>query len=445
MNNIFSVIIPAYNSEDTITSCIESVVIKNYSSLSKTEIIIIDDFSKDQTYNRLKKLKTKYPILKIFKNKRNYGVSYTRNRGIKLARGEYIIFLDSDDNLEAGSLKMISSKINKKKNIDVIFGQFRKKTFPYSNKSLFSPIKEKCPNKEKLIKIILKKKFPLDECWPYIVKKKFLIKNKINFLNLRVAEDQLYVTKIFLKMQNILIVKKNFYNHNNFSGTLSDFMDKNSAKDCFKVLFKYCEIYSSLNHKKYFFFKKLLFNYIQGVFSMFTSLLIMRNKKEIKELSKIIPKDIKKYNFLIKYPENIYFFNFFQKKNYLQSLLNYKNEVIFTKKEKIDKFCENKKLIFIYCYSKFLGASYNIISLNKNLWKDKVKAILDENLNLSGKIFKGKKIISPKENFFNKNFFANHANLGIIINNHRDITIKKIVSFLKKNKIPTNKILVLRY
>ena len=36
---------------------------------------------------------------------------------------------------------------------------------------------------------------------------------------------------------------------------------------------------------------------------MFTSLLIMRNKKEIKELSKIIPKNIKKYNFLIKYPE----------------------------------------------------------------------------------------------------------------------------------------------
>ena len=57
MNNIFSVIIPACNSEDTITSCIESVIIKNYLSLNKTEIIVIDDFSKDQTYNRLKKLK----------------------------------------------------------------------------------------------------------------------------------------------------------------------------------------------------------------------------------------------------------------------------------------------------------------------------------------------------------------------------------------------------
>ena len=234
-------------------------------------------------------------------------------------------------------------------------------------------------------------------------------------------------------MQNILIIKKNFYNHNNFSGTLSDFMDKNSAKDCFTVLFKYCEMYSSLNDKKYFFFKKLLFNYIQGIFSMFTSLLIMRNKKEIKELSKIIPKNIKKYNFLIKYFENIYFFNFFKNKNYFQSLFNYKNEVIFTKKEKIDKFCKDKELIFIYCYSKFLGATYNIISLKKNLWKDKIKAILDENLNLSGKTFKGKKIISPKKNFFNKNFFINHTNLGIIINNHRDITIK-IISFLKKTK-----------
>ena len=178
---------------------------------------------------------------------------------------------------------------------------------------------------------------------------------------------------------------------------------------------------------------------------MFTSLLIMRNKKEIKELSKIIPKNIKKYNFLIKYPENIYFFNFFKNKNYFQSLFNYKNEVIFTKKEKIDNFCKDKELIFIYCYSKFLGATYNIISLKKNLWKDKIKAILDENLNLSGKTFKGKKIISPKENFFNKNFFINNANLGIIINNHRDITIKKIISFLKKNKISTNEILVLKY
>ena len=67
MNNIFSVN-STYNSEDTITSCIESVIIKNYLSLNKTEIIVIDDFSKDQN-NRLKKLK-KISIFKIFKNKK---------------------------------------------------------------------------------------------------------------------------------------------------------------------------------------------------------------------------------------------------------------------------------------------------------------------------------------------------------------------------------------
>ena len=64
-------------------------------------------------------------------------------------------------------------------------------------------------------------------------------------------------------------------------------MDKNSAKIVL-VLFKYCEMYSSLNDKKYF-FKKLLFNYIQGIFYVYVTF-NNENKKEIKELLKLFQK-----------------------------------------------------------------------------------------------------------------------------------------------------------
>ena len=109
----FSVIIPTYNQCDFLKKAIESVLNQ---SLKNFEIIVIDNFSNDGTEKLLKSLKKKI----IFRKIRNLGViAKSRNKGIKLAKGKWISFLDSDDIWTKDKLKE-NYKVIKNKKINVI-------------------------------------------------------------------------------------------------------------------------------------------------------------------------------------------------------------------------------------------------------------------------------------------------------------------------------------
>ena len=96
-----SVIIPAFNAERYIRRCVESVLRSTFSSL---EIIVIDDGSKDNTVKVCKEIRD--PRVNI-QTVSWGGVSRARNQGIKLARGKYIAFLDSDDWISENMLEML--------------------------------------------------------------------------------------------------------------------------------------------------------------------------------------------------------------------------------------------------------------------------------------------------------------------------------------------------
>ena len=111
---MISIIIPMYNVEDKIErtlNCIEEQRIKE-----KYEIIIIDDCSVDDSYNICKKYiknkKIKNAI--VLKNTENRGPSYTRNKGMKLANGEYCILLDSDDYYEKNTINTMLENMKPK-------------------------------------------------------------------------------------------------------------------------------------------------------------------------------------------------------------------------------------------------------------------------------------------------------------------------------------------
>lgn len=91
---LVSVIMPAYNCEKFIEDSINSVLTQTY---SKLELIVIDDGSQDNTEKIIKKLSKEDPRINFIKNEKNLGVSETRNKGISLASGDWIAFLDSDD------------------------------------------------------------------------------------------------------------------------------------------------------------------------------------------------------------------------------------------------------------------------------------------------------------------------------------------------------------
>ena len=89
-----SAIIPVYNSEKTIYSSICSIQNQNYTNF---EIILIDDFSNDNSSKIINYLKEKDERIKIISNHKNMGSLYSRNIGVLMAKGEYIFGLDNDD------------------------------------------------------------------------------------------------------------------------------------------------------------------------------------------------------------------------------------------------------------------------------------------------------------------------------------------------------------
>jgi glycosyltransferase involved in cell wall biosynthesis len=89
-----SVVIPMYNSQTTIETCIKSALNQTYDCIK--EIIVIDDGSTDNGYEIVKKLAIDEPRIILVKQE-NGGAASARNAGLRLATGEYIAFLDSDD------------------------------------------------------------------------------------------------------------------------------------------------------------------------------------------------------------------------------------------------------------------------------------------------------------------------------------------------------------
>lgn len=93
MNSLVSIIVPAYNCEKYIGTCIESIVAQSYKNI---EVIIIDDGSIDNTYKIIKEYINNDKRIKYF-TQENSGPSVARNKGIEKSSGQYLMFIDSDD------------------------------------------------------------------------------------------------------------------------------------------------------------------------------------------------------------------------------------------------------------------------------------------------------------------------------------------------------------
>ena len=105
---LVSVIIPAYHIEDYIGRCLDSIISQTYKNL---ELIVVDDGSRDRTGEILDDYVKKDPRMKVV-HKKNGGLASARNAGLTIAKGEYIVFVDSDDWIELNMLEELLEKAN---------------------------------------------------------------------------------------------------------------------------------------------------------------------------------------------------------------------------------------------------------------------------------------------------------------------------------------------
>lgn len=141
----FSVIIPAYNCEDTIEATVRSITA---TQMDEMEIIIVDDGSTDQSRTICEQLIESFPNIKYFL-KKNSGVSDTRNYGIERATGKYVLLWDSDDLAESELLRKCMQKVLEQDCDMLVFGIEYRKMF---NGKLFGVDKLQCQKEEMIFK-----------------------------------------------------------------------------------------------------------------------------------------------------------------------------------------------------------------------------------------------------------------------------------------------------
>lgn len=209
MNRSISVIVPIYNVEKYLDRCIQSIVNQTYKNL---EIILVDDGSSDGSPLMCDEWKKKDIRISVI-HKTNGGLSDARNKGLEVATGEYILFVDSDDFLELDACEklMDSTKNNK---VDFVVGVIREINNDQISFQKRSNIKSNVVynNEEFIIDSINANEWYAPAVLN-LYRSEFLKKNNLKFKVNLLHEDMEFLPKIYLAADKILYLDYAFYNY----------------------------------------------------------------------------------------------------------------------------------------------------------------------------------------------------------------------------------------
>lgn len=248
MNPLISIIVPVYNVEEYLPKCLDSIINQTYKNL---EIIVVNDGSTDNSGKICDEYGERdYRIMVI--HKANRGVSSSRNIGIKNASGEYILFVDSDDEIEKDYVNVMARAVTNSdcdlviSNITDIFNKTEKK---------------RIINTENLSGIFKNDYFILMELLrgPVVklYKMKIIDKFDIKFCeSMKISEDQVFNFQYYSKIKSYKFI--NYYGYKYFhrkTYSLSKILNKKAFCDDFKKLKIEKEFYDNnfIEKKEYIF------------------------------------------------------------------------------------------------------------------------------------------------------------------------------------------------
>lgn len=226
-----SVIIPAYNAAQTIEQAIESVA----RNLSDYEIIVVENGSTDNTSQFVESLVEKKHGIKVIHTEK--GVSKARNEGIKAAKGDWIAFVDADDEWLTQQ-KHINKIVSGNEQADIIcFNYFKGK-----NEVRIYNQKSKQLSENKLageIEIMLSNPTKYTTVWAKLFRRDFIVQNQILFdEELRVSEDSDFIIKCLSKCTKIITDDTCVYRYNLETGSTTRSIDPTRTKAYLSALRK---------------------------------------------------------------------------------------------------------------------------------------------------------------------------------------------------------------
>lgn len=230
-----SIIVPVYNVEKYVVRCFESIVNQSYKNI---ECIFIDDCSPDNSDLILTENISKYNgsiEFKLIRHKVNCGLSVARNTGTKNASGDYIYYLDSDDEITTNCIVDLVGSANQYPGVDIVQGNTKTipqpkndwldiclKNFPkYSDDALW--IKRR---------FLLQPRIPVN-AWNKLLKRDFIVSNNLFFRPGVIHEDEHWVFYVAKKVSSIAFVDNCCYLHYVVPGSIMQSKNTQRSFDSF--------------------------------------------------------------------------------------------------------------------------------------------------------------------------------------------------------------------
>lgn len=212
---LISIIVPVYNSAQYLRRCVDSIYAQTYKAW---EAVFVDDGSTDDSFSILTALAAEDERIHVF-HQENAGAGMARNLGISKAKGDYVVFLDSDDTIHPDYLMRLS-----RHDEDVVFidvqdvdenGRVLRREYmtDYVNRSL-----------DDIIRLQMTGTIPWG-AYRRAVKRKLLIDNNIIFSNQRIGEEAVYSFNVLYVAQSWAFMSQPMYNYLQHTDSLSNSHD----------------------------------------------------------------------------------------------------------------------------------------------------------------------------------------------------------------------------
>lgn len=205
----FSIIVPVYNVEDYLRQCLDSILSQTFSNY---EIVLVNDGSTDSSFKICQDYKQKYSSVVLI-DKENGGLSDARNTGLIAAKGDYVIFTDSDDYWVGQDALQDINDLIKESNADLILHEetrfFSEKDAKCKYNQKF--LKNKTGNFEDEINDLVYYDLYVASAWDKAIRRPILLDNQLFFTVGRKSEDIEWTAKLMYHIETFSVYSKSFY------------------------------------------------------------------------------------------------------------------------------------------------------------------------------------------------------------------------------------------
>ena len=282
MENLVSVIIPAYNAETYISKCINSIIQQSYKRL---EIILIDDGSIDGTLQLCEEYAQKDERIVVL-HQENTGQAIARNNALNIAKGEYIMFVDSDDRLDERAIEIMLNLALKENSQLVICGAYFdngdsiKKGLCYDKVLRFTT--------EEILKAYFTTHYIQVAPWGKLYYKDLFLNNR--FPPFRAREDYFIMHRLLAEANNVVHCgERLYYQYVREGSTENSCFNENKLHviECDQEIIKYVK----KNHPSLYEFVR--FNLADAILNCMRDIIFSFQYKQRKSLYKKLTQDFK--------------------------------------------------------------------------------------------------------------------------------------------------------